>query len=144
MDVSALMTKEVISAKPSDLITDIAKIMHEKRIHALPVLDEEKRVLGIITESDFFTKEANDLTYLPALVDTAKKEDGGKGMGGSSKVTAGDIMTSPCRVLPQNAGAEEFIRIVKETGFISVPVVSSLAENKLVGVITVADVMNIM
>lgn len=150
MDVSSLMVKEVITVKSDDSIVDIARIMTEKRIHALPVLDEEGRVIGIITESDFFTKDSANMTHLPTFIDFVQ---GGRLQQEKEKdevekaivmASAKDIMTSPCKVLPQDADAEEFIKIVKETGFISVPIVNNLSENKMVGILTVADVMNIM
>lgn len=150
MDVSSLMTKDVISAKLDDSIVDIARIMKEKRIHAIPVLDEERKVLGIITESDFFTKETSNLTHLPTFIDFVQggkiqeKEGEDEAEKAIIKATARDIMSSPCKVLPQSAGAEEFIKIVKETGFISVPIVNNILENKMVGILTVADVINIM
>lgn len=149
MDVSYLMTKEVVSAKLETPISDIAKIMANKRIHAVPVVDENSKVLGIITESDFFTKDIAHLVHLPTFVDFLKEGKIKDGTEEDSKkalinATAKDIMTSPCKILPQNANAEEFIRIVKNTGFVSIPVVNNTTENRLVGIVTVADIMELM
>jgi CBS domain-containing protein len=150
MDISLLMTEDVVSAKSDDNIIDVAKIMREKRIHAIPVLDDKRKVLGIITETDFFNKESSTLTHLPTFLDFVKagklkeetlKEGEEKGL---IKAMAKDIMSSPCRVLPQDAKPEEFIQIVRATGFVSVPIVNNLEDNQLIGILTVADLMKVM
>lgn len=150
MNVSALMTEEVISTKPDESIINLARLMNEKRIHAIPVLDDEGRVLGIITESDFFTKNSSNLSYLPTLIDFLKEgktreqgmEDDAESVIINAK--AKDIMTAPCKTLSQDDNVEDFIQIVKNTGIISVPVTHSATDNRMVGIITVADLMKIM
>ncbi|MEA1904802.1 MAG: homocysteine biosynthesis protein [Candidatus Hadarchaeota archaeon] len=47
-----LMTKELVTAKPDDLIADAAKIFAEKGFDHLPVVDEENRLVGIVTSWD--------------------------------------------------------------------------------------------
>lgn len=47
-----LMTKEIVTAKPDDLIVDAAKIFADKGFDHLPVVDEENRLVGIVTSWD--------------------------------------------------------------------------------------------
>jgi acetoin utilization protein AcuB len=49
--VSAIMTRDVLTAHPLDFIEDAAKILYEKRIGCLPVISGSTLV-GIITERD--------------------------------------------------------------------------------------------
>lgn len=49
--VSQIMISKPISCAPNDNIEDVAAIMRERKIGALPVLKDEK-IIGIITESD--------------------------------------------------------------------------------------------
>jgi acetoin utilization protein AcuB len=49
--VDMIMTREVVTAAPTTLVTDAAARMLERRISALPVLDGE-RLVGIVTETD--------------------------------------------------------------------------------------------
>jgi CBS domain-containing protein len=51
MKVEEVMTKDVITCSPADPIGKIVKLMSEKDISGLPVMDGEKLV-GIITEGD--------------------------------------------------------------------------------------------
>jgi len=52
MLVKEIMEKDVISFKPNDSLKTVAKTFTEKNISAGPVVDEENRVIGIISESD--------------------------------------------------------------------------------------------
>jgi acetoin utilization protein AcuB len=52
--VRQLMTKNVITIEPDTPIEDAAHLMKEKRIGGLPVVDENHRPVGIITETDIF------------------------------------------------------------------------------------------
>jgi len=47
-----IMKKDVITAKEGDKLKDIAKMMIDNDIGALPVIDENNKVVGIITEKD--------------------------------------------------------------------------------------------
>lgn len=50
--VAAVMTRRVITASALDTIEDAAKQMYRHRIGSLPVVDEEERLIGILTETD--------------------------------------------------------------------------------------------
>ncbi len=50
--VSAIMTREVISAGPLDTVEDAAKLFRRHRVGSLPVVDAAGGLLGILTETD--------------------------------------------------------------------------------------------
>jgi acetoin utilization protein AcuB len=50
--VSAALTEPAVSIRPEDPIELAARILLERKIGGLPVVDEERRVLGIITTTD--------------------------------------------------------------------------------------------
>jgi CBS domain-containing protein len=52
--VEKVMVTSVITLDPAAEITEAARIMLEKKIHCLPVVDAKQQMLGIITESDLF------------------------------------------------------------------------------------------
>lgn len=51
LTVGEIMTRGVVTVRPSAEIREAARLMHERRIGALPVVDGD-RVAGILTESD--------------------------------------------------------------------------------------------
>jgi CBS domain-containing protein len=55
-DLLKSKTKEVWSISPKSTVFEALKIMGEKEIGALMVMDEEAKVVGIITERDYARK----------------------------------------------------------------------------------------
>ncbi len=53
-DVEKLMTTPVITISQDEEIDAAARVMLDHKIHVLPVMDDEKKMVGIITESDLF------------------------------------------------------------------------------------------
>ena len=49
-----IMTKDPLHVRPEDTIKIAANLMHQNKIGALPVVDENDCVVGILTESDIF------------------------------------------------------------------------------------------
>lgn len=54
LTVEKVMTADPLTVSPSTPILDAAEMMLEHKVAGLPVVDEQKHVLGIITESDLF------------------------------------------------------------------------------------------
>jgi len=50
--VSEIMTKKVVTISPNKTLMDAAKIMYEKKIGSLAVLDDNNKLVGILTKSD--------------------------------------------------------------------------------------------
>ncbi len=50
--VEDIMTKNVITVTPDTTIEDSAKLLHDKMIGGLPVVDEKGELEGVITETD--------------------------------------------------------------------------------------------
>lgn len=50
--VSEVMTKEVITAKVGTTIEQAKEILHKQRIEKLPVIDDKRRIVGLITSKD--------------------------------------------------------------------------------------------
>jgi len=54
LTVDKIMKTDVLTVKPDDTVSVAAKLMYERKIGGLPVVDDEGKVVGIITESDIF------------------------------------------------------------------------------------------
>lgn len=55
--VSEVMTKEVITAKAGLTIDQAKEILHKQRIEKLPVIDDKRRIVGLITSKDILKME---------------------------------------------------------------------------------------
>jgi acetoin utilization protein AcuB len=52
--IDELMTKNVLTVSPDTPIEEAARLMVSNKIGGLPVVDESKKVVGVITETDIF------------------------------------------------------------------------------------------
>ncbi len=52
--VQRIMSRDVVTVTPETSLADAAQLMIERRISGLPVVSEEGRIVGMITESDIF------------------------------------------------------------------------------------------
>jgi len=54
LKISDIMTSDPFRVHADDTIKTAAMMMHENKIGALPVVDDQDRIVGILTESDIF------------------------------------------------------------------------------------------
>lgn len=54
LTVGKVMTKNMVTARPEMPVQEAAKLMLEKKVSGLPVVNEAGDLVGIITESDIF------------------------------------------------------------------------------------------
>lgn len=145
MKVKDIMTKDVVSVGVDNEMAEVAKILTEKRIHGVPVV-EEKKVIGIITETDFFVGTEHSL-YLPSFIEFVKKfklsndtlDFRKNELKNILKAKAADIMTNDCVTIDPEGDIEELFEIFKKRGFHTVPVVDG--NKNLCGIVTLADVI---
>ena len=53
--ISEIMTKKVITTKEEDDISDAAQLMDTHSVNRLPVVDDERKILGIVTRGDLIS-----------------------------------------------------------------------------------------
>lgn len=54
LKLKEIMTPDPVTIEPEATIGEAARLMLENKVSGLPVVDEEHKVVGIITESDIF------------------------------------------------------------------------------------------
>jgi CBS domain-containing protein/ribosome-associated translation inhibitor RaiA len=115
MEVSEIMTKEVITIAPLEEISKAIALMEKNDIKELPVVDAKQRLLGMITFYD--------------LLEIIK-------VAGKHKVEK--LMFSPPTLSPQ-ASIEECLRLINETGVEAIPVVDERGE--VLGIVSDYDLL---
>lgn len=135
--VKDIMTTHVVAVRKYASFKDIAISLREHRVSAFPVLDEDDKVIGVVSEADLLTKEA--------LVPRAPGLGGGrwhhKDHVKAAGVTAGDLMSAPpvtARPLDTIGSAARLMygRKVKR-----LPVID--ADGRLVGIVSRSDVLSV-
>jgi CBS-domain-containing membrane protein len=149
MIVKDLMTTDVISVSPEEKIEQVASILTEKRIHGVPVVDDKNRLIGIITETDFFIKDCFNF-HLPSYIDFIKntKFSGGLGYLEKQKIKkivkaiAKDIMSTKCITVSSEDGLDKLLALIKENDLHTIPVVDS--SGKVEGIIARSDLIKMI
>jgi CBS-domain-containing membrane protein len=57
LTVRQVMRREVLTVSPATPLKDVAQLLVDRRISGVPVVDDDGRVLGVVSEADFLIKE---------------------------------------------------------------------------------------
>ena len=132
MLVENWMATNVIAVKPDTSLLKCRNLLKEHQIRRLPVVDDQNRVVGIISDRDVkgaspskaTALEVHEMQYLLA------------------ELKAKDIMTAkPVTIKPWDS-VEQAAIIMMDKKFGGLPVVSE--DNKLVGIITDQDIFKVL
>lgn len=141
--VKDIMTTDVISVSLETEIVQAARIMVEKRINGLPVLDDKGRVVGILCQSDLVAQQKSvPIPSLFSLMDgfmpltSLKRIE--KEVEKIAALTVSQAMTpKPVTVTP-DTGIEEVASLMVDRNFHTLPVVK---DEKLVGIVGKEDIL---
>jgi CBS domain-containing protein len=106
-----IMTRDVLTASPDELVEDIAKRLVFHNVTGLPVLDWDDRVIGIVSEVDVIDKLGE---------------------------TIGDVMSTELTTVSRKTPVEEIAALMTRRRIKRVPVI---AEGMLVGIVSRADIV---
>lgn len=143
MNARDIMTTEVITVKPDERLENVARLMVERKISGVPVVDDNDRLVGIVSEKDLMVKSRDlKIPFFVTLFDSVIflenparfTEDLRKFTG----VKVGDIMTTKVFSVKDDADITEIANLMTRKNINRVPVVNN---NKLVGIISRNDVL---
>lgn len=146
MQVKDIMTKDVISVSLHTEVKNVAEILTTKKIHGVPVVDKDKKVIGIVTETNFFAKVDGDL-YLSKFVKDVQENklpdvsDIKEENKINTKTTVEEIMTKNCITVSPEMELEELFEVFRKKGFRTIPVADK--DGVLKGVVTLSDIIAI-
>lgn len=138
-----IMTKDVISVKSQDLVEDVIKILMEKNISGVPVVDDEEHVIGIVTEGDLIyrSKKLRIPTFF-SILDGYVFLESTKTIEKQLKKMVGyrveDVMTTDVITVEDDQTVEEVATIMTKEKINRVPVIK---DNRLVGIISRRDII---
>jgi CBS-domain-containing membrane protein len=134
-----VMTKNVVFVEEDTSLEEVAEILDRHVISGVPVIDDSKSVVGIISEKDFLfhmgVKEKRTFMGVVAHCLTSK----GCVAISMRKQKAKDIMTSPAVTVDENVPTSEIANIFIEKNINRAPVVDP--EQKLIGIVTRTDIV---
>jgi CBS domain-containing protein len=137
MHVEDVMTKDVLSVTKYETNVRAAKLLSEKNISGLPVVDSENRVVGIVTQADILSIVGVSKDH--TLKDLLKYMLGEKLPERRMGDIVGDIMTTPVASIHPEANIAEAVQQMTEKKIRRLCVVDG--KNQLIGLITRADIL---
>ena len=140
MKAHDVMVSPVITVKPSATVKDVAKLFMERRISAVPVVDDQNRLVGIVSEGDLVHRaeigtERRRSWWLTLLADEqVLAADYIKTHG--RKVE--DVMTRNVITATPDTPLHELARLLEKHGIKRVPIVRN---GQLVGIVSRANLV---
>ncbi len=131
--ISSIMTKELKVVNPDSPATEIDTLFKENRIHHIPVLNEERKVVGIVGKSDFlyllrgYTSHETD-----RFRETAKLR----------AFKALEIMHKEVETVVETAPVKEAVRLLAENRYQALPVVDEAG--RISGIVTTHDILDMV
>lgn len=140
MQARDLMTTEVVTVRPDTPVPDIAKALIERNVSAVPVVDADGKLLGIVSEGDLLIREEigsdRPRSWWLALLSTSEEE--ARDYVRTHGRRAEHVMTRDVVTIEDSAPLAAIARLLETKRVKRVPVVK---DGKLVGIVSRADVL---
>jgi CBS-domain-containing membrane protein len=142
--VGSVMTMEVVRATYGTTFKEVARLLREHRISGLPVVDEDDKVIGVISETDLMTHQAR----LPDPYEPKKRfrladlAPAARRQAAKAKArTAGQLMSEPPVTVHADNTIVEAARTMAKNRVERLPVLDE--EGRLVGIVTRRDLLQV-
>ena len=134
--VKDVMSTHVIAVRRTAAYKEIAAMLHSQRVSAFPVIDEDNKVIGVVSEADLLAKVALEGTVprtLLSLQERVRKQ--------TNAVTAADLMTKPPVTIGPDEPVTHAARLMYNQGVKRLPVTSD--DGRLIGIVTRSDILGV-
>jgi CBS domain-containing protein len=138
LKVDDVMTRRVATVQVGAPFKEVARLLAERKISAVPVLDGDGKLAGIVSEADLLRKEQYHEDAMPTRRRFGSRRERvfrAKARGDF----AGDVMTTPAITVGPEATVVEAAKLMIEQDVKRLPVVDS--DGCLVGIVSRADLL---
>ena len=133
--VKEIMTTQVVAVKLGASFKEMAAALRENRISAFPVIDDEGKVIGVVSEADMLAKEVLNADHAGTIIAMLHRREQGKADG----LTARDLMTHPAVTVTPDDSVEQAARLMYTLQVKRLPVIDH--DGRLVGIVSRTDVL---
>jgi len=145
MKVREIMTEPVLVVNQERSLEEVAYMMLNNKIGGLPVVDDEGKIVGMVTETDFSAKEHAipfSRNYAPQLFgDWMSKEHIERAYESARTVRVKEIMTKPVLTIGEDDSVAEAVRRMLNERVHRLPVVR---DGIPIGIITRHDLLKMV
>jgi CBS domain-containing protein len=143
MNAADIMVKDVVSVGPEASVREVASLMLERRISGVPVVDGERRVLGIVSEGDLIRRPEIETDRIREgwlglfLSDEQRARDFVKSHGRRAR----EVMSQPAICVAPDTPLAEIVRLMERH---SIKRLAIVEQGRLAGLVTRADLLRAM
>lgn len=146
--VKEFMTRKVIAVKPYTPLIEVERLITGNKLNGVPVVDDNNRLLGIVTEYNLITNRS--FVHLPTLQAVLKnlpvlrkdRAEFREAIKEVAEMTAKDVMDTTPFTLPETASFEDAARAFNEHHRVNpIPIVA--AEGRVAGIVSRCDVLRV-
>jgi CBS domain-containing protein len=143
--VRDVMDADPVTVRPDTDVQTLVRTLRQHELQGVPVVDEDGRCVGIVTESDLVIPDEEGDLHLPhyinlfggtVFLETIRHFEDRLRKALAS--TAGDMMTPNPTTVSPDTDVHEAARVIAESGHNRLPVTE---DDRLVGVVTRVDVL---
>lgn len=140
MQVKDVMTKAVTTVRPETPVNEIAKILLDRRISAVPVLGDNEEIVGIVSEGDLMRRPESGTERRSSwwLAFLTLGEDDARRFVKTEGRHARDVMTRKVVTVDEESSLEQVANMLESRHIKRMPVVRG---HKLVGIVSRADLL---
>jgi CBS domain-containing protein len=127
MSLEMIMSTDLITVTPSDTLATARNLMHDRKIHHLPVLDDNRKLVGLVT-----------LTNVLAATDSILRD--AENRIPATDIVVGDIMVRDVATVSENASLRQAALFLEKHRIGCLPVVT---RGELRGIVTDTDFVGV-
>jgi CBS domain-containing protein len=137
--VKNVMSTEVSTVREGTPFKDVVRTLARNDVSAVPVVDGDNRVLGVVSEADLLIKQGTqELDLSRSLLAWWR---GRRNLRRATATTAGQLMTRPAITVDADATAAAAARTLTEHNVKRLPVVG--VDGRLVGIVSRKDLLSV-
>jgi CBS-domain-containing membrane protein len=136
--VADVMTRKVIAVREGATFKEIAGRLRDEHVSAFPVIDDDNKVIGVVSAADLLAKEAvaaESQNFTGPLAGLLHRQELEKARG----TTAGDLMTRPPVTVRPDDPVSQAAQLMYDRRVKRLPVVDSAG--RLAGIVSRTDVL---
>lgn len=141
MQAKDIMSTSVAVVGPDTTVTKIARLLLRRGISAVPVVDDERRVIGIVSEGDLMRRPEAGTERRPSwwLTLIVGEDDAARDYVKVHGRCAADVMTRDVITIDEETSLAEIATLLEKHRIKRVPVVSG---GTIVGIVSRADLLH--
>lgn len=146
--VAQIMTQNPITVTPQTPLSEAIKIIADKKISGLPVVDDEGKLLGIISETDLMWQETGVepppyIMILDSVIYLQNPARYEKELHKALGQTVGEVMSDEPISIKPTQSLKEAANLMHEKKIRRLPVVDE-NNTKVIGILTQGDIIRTM